>query len=253
MKLLLPTISLCLCSENDAGAIRLLVEHGANVSVRTILPTLGPRRLCSSSTPLHIAAIFCCPDAVTALMELGADAELRNVNDETPLLSGRTGWIRLDILGFLEWCRGAIACAAVPNGMTILAMLGIFLQPPAPCASTALPPPSPCFPLYSPLPPPTAMLPPALPLLPTVQPPSPAHCHAAPCCPLYSPLCNPLPPPTAMLPTAAHCAAHCHVDTLNAFASKGANVHAKVMSGDNSGCVSALLYAPSSCWYSVIY
>ena len=94
----------CVCSENDAGAIRLLVEHGANVNVRTVLPTLGPRRLCSSSTPLHIAAIFCCPDAVTALLELGADAELRNVNDETLLLSGEDEdreWIRLDVLGFL--------------------------------------------------------------------------------------------------------------------------------------------------------
>ena len=75
-------------SDNDAVAIRLLVEHGASVNIRTTMPTQGTFRACSSSTPLHIAAMFCCPGAVTALMELGADSELRTVNDETPLLIG---------------------------------------------------------------------------------------------------------------------------------------------------------------------
>ena len=78
-------------SENDAVAIRLLVEHGAKVNVRTMQAAQGTGSYCTSSAPLHIAAIFCCPDTVTVLMELGADSELRNVNDETPLLLGADG------------------------------------------------------------------------------------------------------------------------------------------------------------------
>ena len=38
------------------------------------------------------------------------------------------------------------------------------------------------------------------------------------------------------------CAGHCHVDMLDAFASKGANVHAKVISGDKRGCVSLVFH-----------
>ena len=77
-----------MCSDNDAVAIRLLAAHGASVNIRTTMPTQGAFRACSSSTTLHIAAMFCCPAAIMALMELGADAELRTVNDETALLAG---------------------------------------------------------------------------------------------------------------------------------------------------------------------
>ena len=72
------------------------MEHGANINVRTVPAVVqGTGSYCMSSAPLHIAAIFCCPGAATALMELGADPELRNVNDETPLLLGEDRkWIR---------------------------------------------------------------------------------------------------------------------------------------------------------------
>ena len=101
-------------SSNDAVAIRLLAEHGANINVRTVVPARGIHKLTSASTPLHLAAMFCCPAAVTALLELGADAELRTMNDETPLLSGE----RTERVGIMDlyygWASVAVCLLGTP-------------------------------------------------------------------------------------------------------------------------------------------
>lgn len=68
------TLGLTKCSVK-ADVVRLLIKHGADVSVRDK----------TDQTPLHLAAFSGSSEAVRILLEHGADVTVVDVNHKTPL------------------------------------------------------------------------------------------------------------------------------------------------------------------------
>ena len=68
-------------SSGHADAVALLLEHGADVGLRT----MGPHA--AGWTPLHVAARASCPRCIALLVAAGADVNAKSTSDfTTPLL-----------------------------------------------------------------------------------------------------------------------------------------------------------------------
>lgn len=83
---------------DNSAAMKMLLDHGANINAQTPRSQAAPRGEVSGKTPLHLAVYWNCFNSVVFLVATGASCQLKDSSGRTALHTSRALRARIDSL-----------------------------------------------------------------------------------------------------------------------------------------------------------